>query len=197
MNKTQDKRFKRDYTNKDIISYLKGVHRLINRSPTYRDINKIPGPSPRTIVRRFGKWSKALKLAGMRPHTNQLQRGERTYIRANWKKISDKEIAEKLGVNFSVVRYYRMNYNLWKNRKGTAKSTFRKKALGLYGEACESCGIKFCEWHHIIPKSKNPQDWCILCPTCHATITRKFVKVEKREDIVNKLRPFVQNLYRN
>ena len=63
MNKTQDKRFKRDYTNKDIIDYLEGVHKLIKKSPTYRDINKIPGPSPRTIVRRFGKWSKALKLA--------------------------------------------------------------------------------------------------------------------------------------
>lgn len=197
MNRDRDKRFKKDYSKEDIIAYLRGVYKLFKRSPTYRDLKKIPGPAASTIIRRFGKWSSALKSSGIRPQTRQLIKGERTFIRLNWRKMTDEEIAKRLGINFSVVRYYRMNYNLWKNRKGTAKSTFRKKALNLYGEACESCGIKFCEWHHIIPKSKNPQDWCVLCPTCHATITRKYVTVKSREDIVNKLRPFVHNLHRD
>lgn len=197
MNRSRDKRFRRDYTNEDILSYLKGVHRLIGKAPTFRDVVKIPGPSPRTIIRRFGKWSEAIKKAGMRPYTMQLKRGEKSFIRFNWRKMTDKEIAKKLGVGFSVIRYYRMNFNLWKNRKGTAKSTFRKKALKLYGEACECCGIKMCEWHHIISKSKNPKDWVVLCPTCHAVITRKLIDVESRRDIDTKLKPFVQSLYKD
>ena len=109
--------------------------------------------------------------------------------------MTDKDIAKKLGIGFSVVRYYRMNFNMWKNRKGTAKATFRKHALKLYGDACESCGIKICEWHHIISKSKDPSDWCILCPTCHAVITKELVKLNNREDIKGALLPFVKKLY--
>lgn len=195
--RTKDKRFKKDYSRKDIISYLKGVYKLIGKSPTFRDIINIPGPSPRTIVRRFGKWSIAIKQAGLRPHTFQLKRGERSFIRTNWKKLTDKEIADKLGVSYTVIRYYRMNYNLWKNRKLTARSTFRKEALRVYGNKCECCGIKLCEWHHIVPKSNNAEDWCILCPTCHAVITRKLVQVKNRNDITTKLKPLVENIYKD
>ena len=195
MSRKRDKRFTRDYTNGDIIAYLKGVYKAIGKAPTFRDVNKFPGPSPRTIVRRFGYWNTALIKAGIRPVLKQLIKGERTFIRTNWRKMTDKQIAKKLGVNFSVIRYYRMNYNLWKNRKGTAKSTFRKKALRLYGDSCECCGVKMCEWHHIVPRSNNPKDWCILCPTCHAIITRRLVKIRSRFDIEAELVPFVKKLY--
>ncbi len=195
MNKALNKRFKRDYSNNDIITYLKGVNKLIKKAPTFRDIVKIPGPSPRTIVRRFGKWSDALKLAGIRPHTNQLVFKEKMFINSNWKKKTDKEIAKILGVSYTVIRYYRMNYKLWKNRKGTAKSTFRKKALELYGKTCECCGIKMCEWHHLVPGSKDPKDWIILCPTCHSVVTRKLVEIHSRSDIKTKLFPFIKDLY--
>lgn len=195
MSRTRDKRFKKDYSRNDIIAYLQGVYKILSKSPTYRDLRKIPGPAASTIIRRFGTWSSALKRAGIRPQTQQLIKGERTFIRLNWRRMTDKEIAKTLGVTDEVIKYYRMNLNLWKNRKGTAKSTFRKRALKLYGDACESCGVKFCEWHHIVPKSIDPKDWCILCPTCHAVITRRFIRLEKRSDVNAKLAPFVKKLY--
>lgn len=113
----------------------------------------------------------------------------------NWRKMTDKKIANKLGVTETVIKYYRMNYNLWKNRKGTAKSTYRKEALRLYGKQCEVCGIDICEWHHIIPKSTKSDEWCILCPVCHAAITRKLVTVNNREELKTKLLPFMKKAY--
>lgn len=195
MNKTKDKRYKKDYSKKDIIDYLKGIFKILKKSPTYRDLNNFPGPSPRTIVRRFGYWSKALKKAGIRPHTYQLIKGEPSFIRQNLRKMTDQEIAKKLGVKSYVIRYYRMNFNLWKNRKGTAKSTFRNKAFKLYGNTCEVCGLDICEWHHIIPKSTDPKYWCILCPLCHEVITRKLVILKNRRELKTKLLPFIKNVY--
>lgn len=195
MQKTKNKRFKKDYSKNDIINYIKGAYRFLGKSPTFRDLNKIPGPSPRTIVRRFGSWSNALKEAGIRPHTHQLMKGEKSFIRFNWRKMTDKEIAQKLGVTETVIKYYRMNYNLWKNRKGTAKSTYRKEALKIYGKKCEICGINICEWHHIIARSTNPQDWCILCPLCHEVITRKLIIIKTRKELKTKLLPFMRRIY--
>ncbi len=134
-------------------------------------------------------------MAGIRPHTHQLLKGERKFIRANWRIKTDKEIAKTLGVTDTVIKYYRMNYNLWKNRKGTAKSTYRKHAMKLYGEKCEICKLEICEWHHIIPRSTKPEDWCILCSLCHAAITRKLVEVRSRDDLKNKLMPFMKEIY--
>ncbi len=109
--------------------------------------------------------------------------------------MSDKQIASKLGVTEVVIKYYRANYNLWKNRKGTARSTYRKKALNLYGDSCEVCGIKICEWHHLVPRSIIPEDWCILCVLCHAAITRGLVIVKNRQDIRTKLLPYMKKVY--
>lgn len=195
--RTKDKRFKKDYSKKDILDYLRGVYKILDKPPTFRDLNKFPGPSPRTVVRRFGFWSKALKEAGIRPQTHQLLKGERSFIRINWRKMTDKEIAKKLKVTETVIKYYRMNYNLWKNRKGTAKSTYRKEALRIYGEKCEICGIKICEWHHIIPKSTKPEDWCILCSLCHEVVTRKLVIVKRRKELKTKLLPYMKHVYSN
>lgn len=84
---------------------------------------------------------------------------------------------------------------LEKNRKGTAKSTYRKEALKIYGKRCEVCGIGICEWHHIVPKSTRSDEWCILCPTCHAVITRKLISINSRNEIKTKLLPFMRKLY--
>lgn len=192
---TKDRRFKKDYTKKDILDYLQGVQRILGKSPSSRDLNKFPGPAPRTIIRRFGYWSKALKEAGIRPQTHQLQTGERSFIRTNWRKMTDKQIAKKLGVTEVVIKYYRMNYNLWKNRKKTARSTYRKEALRLYGEKCEVCGLDICEWHHIVPRSTKQEDWCVLCSLCHAAITRKLVVVNNRQELKSKLLPFMKQVY--
>ena len=190
-----NKRFARNYSNQDIFDYLNGIYKHLGKSPTFRDLRNIPGPSARTIIRRFGYWSTALKLAGIRPHTNQLLKGERSFIRDNWRKMTDKQIAEKLNVSIEVIKYYRANYKLWKNRKLTARSTYRKRALNLYGKACEVCGLEICEWHHIVPKSTEPENWCILCSLCHAVITRKLVNVNSREDLTAKLLPYMKTIY--
>ena len=195
MNRTKKQKFKKDYSDRDILNYLQGVYKILGRSPTSRDLNNFPGPATRTIIRRFGSWSKALKKLNIRPHTHQLKTGERSFIRYNWRKMTDKEIAKKLGVTETVIKYYRGNYNLWKNRKGTARSTYRKEALKLYGEKCEICGIGICEWHHIIPKSTKIDDWCILCPTCHSAITRKLIIVNRRKDLKDKLSPYMKSIY--
>ncbi|HUD05029.1 MAG TPA: hypothetical protein VMR59_03510 [Patescibacteria group bacterium] len=113
----------------------------------------------------------------------------------HWRKMTDRKIANELGVTETVIKYYRMNYNLWKNRKGTARSTYRKEALRLYGKQCEVCGIDICEWHHIIPKSTKSDEWCILCPVCHAVITRRFVIVNNRHELKTKLLPFMKSVY--
>lgn len=194
-NRTKSKKFKKDYSNNDILNYLKGVEKILGRSPSSRDLNKFPGPAPRTIIRRFGRWSEALKKAGIRPKTNQLLKGERSFIRLNWQRMTDKQIAHKLGVTDTVIKYYRMNYNLWKNRKGTSKATFKKEALKLYGKKCEVCNLKICEWHHIKANSRNPHDWCILCSLCHAAITRKLVTVNNRKELKTNLLPFMKNIY--
>lgn len=194
---TKDKRFKKDYSKKEMIEYLVGVHKILQRSPTSRDLNQFPGPAIRTIIRRFGSWSRALKEAGIRPLTHQLQTGERSFIRTNWRKLTDKQIANQLGVTETVIKYYRMNYNLWKNRKRTSKFTFRREAFKLYGRKCEICGIEICEWHHIIPRSTRPEDWCILCPLGHATITRKLVSLNNRIELKTKLLPIMKLVTQN
>lgn len=195
--RTKRGNFKTPYTKKLIIRYLKAVYDHLGKSPTFRDLNIIPGPSPRTIVRHFGTWAKALKASGIRPQTNQLMKGERSFIRNNWRKLNDKEIAQTLGLTPDIIKYYRMQYNLWKNRKGTSKQKHKSDGMRLYGKNCEVCNIPVTELHHIIPKSKKIDDWSILCPTCHAAITRKLVVVNTREELQTKLAPYMKELYKN
>lgn len=194
--RTNTGKFKTPYTHSIIITYLKSIANITGNSPTYRDLNQIPGPSARTIIRHFGTWTNALKKAKLRPHTNQLMRGDKTYIRRNWRSLTDKQIANKLGISLEVIKYYRMNYNLWKNRKGTSKQKYKKDGMLLYGNNCEICHIPLTELHHIKPKSTKPEDWSILCPTCHSVITRKLITVGSRNDLATKLKPYIMTLYK-
>ena len=188
-------KFKTPYTKKLIIDYLQAVNKDLDNSPTFRDLNTIPGPSPRTIIRHFGTWAKALKAAGIRPQTKQLMRGEKGFIRKNWRKMTDKEIASNLGLTDDIVKYYRMQYNLWKNRKGTSMQKHKADGMRVYGKSCEICNIPITELHHIKPKSTKIEDWSILCPTCHAAITRKLVVVESRKDLETKLKPYIKKMH--
>lgn len=188
-------KFKTPYTKKLIISYLKAVAKLIGKSPTFRDLNTIPGPSSRTVIRYFGKWVNALKKAGLRPQTNQLMKGERSFIRQNWKKMTDEDVAKKIGISESVVKYYRMQFNLWKNRKGTSDQKHKKDGQRVYGKNCEICNISITELHHIKPKSQSIKDWSILCPNCHAVITRRLIEIKNRRELSTKLKPFMKKIY--
>lgn len=189
--------FETPYTKSSIISYLQAVEREIGKVPTYRDLKAIPGPSPRTIVRHFGTWSKAIRSAKMRPYTHMIKHGDRTVIRKNWRAMTDKEIASRLNLTECSVKYYRMQYNLWKNRKGTSKQKHKADSIRRYGHNCEVCNIPIVEHHHIRPKSMEISDWSILCPTCHAVITRKLVIVNSREELQTVLKPYVMQLYQS
>ncbi|MCX6704118.1 MAG: hypothetical protein NTZ07_01605 [Candidatus Woesebacteria bacterium] len=195
--RTKTGKFKTPYTNKLIISYLKAVSKLIDKSPTFRDVHLIPGPSPRTIVRHFGTWSKALKSAGIRPQTNQLMIGEKSFIRKNWRKMTDKQLGKRLGISPEVVKYYRIQYNLWKNRKGTSNQKHKADGMRMYGKNCEICNLPITELHHIKPNSTSIRDWSILCPNCHAVITRHLIEVKNRKELKTKLTPFIRNIYKN
>lgn len=193
--RTKFGKYKSPYTRQLIISYLKTVSTHIGKTPTYRDLKTIPGPSARTIIRHFGFWTKALKATGLRPHTNQLMRGEKTYIRQNWRKMTDKRMAQELGLSLEIIKYYRKQYDLWKNRKGTSKQKHKADGMRLYGKSCEICNIPITELHHIKRHSTKPKDWAILCPTCHAVITRKLVVIKNRRDLRTKLKPYIDKLY--
>ena len=121
-------------------------------------------------------------------------RGERTFIRQNWRKMTDKQISDKLKISPEVVKYYRIQYKLWKNRKGTSNQKHKADGMRMYGKHCEVCNFPITELHHIKPKSTNINDWSILCPNCHSVVTR-MVKIESREELQTKLKPFVKNLY--
>lgn len=190
-------KFKKSYSGQQLIAYIKGVSRVIKKSPTYRDLKTIPGPTASTIIRYFGKWSAALKKADLRPKTYQLIRGERKYIRNNWRQMTDKQIATKLKIPIYVIRYYRLSKKLWKNtrNKRLTKATQKKLAIRIYGNNCEVCHLPITELHHIIPKSKYQENWAVLCPLCHEIISRKIIIIKKRADLFNKLKPFIKQIY--
>lgn len=195
--RTKNGKFNTPYTRSLIIRYLKSIYKIIGKSPTFRDVNTVPGPSSRTIIRHFGTWTKALKASGIRPRANQLMSDEKIFIRQNWKEMTDKKIAEKLGLTSEIIKYYRIQYSLWKNRKGTSDQKHKNDGMKLYGKSCEICNIPITELHHIVPKSTNIDDWAILCPTCHSVITRKLVEVKNRDDLKTKLTPYIKSIYKN
>ncbi len=111
--------------------------------------------------------------------------------------MTDKELAQKLGITDDVVKYYRMQYRLWKNRKGTSDQKHKKDGMRTYGKNCEVCNFPITELHHIIPKSRDIKDWSILCPNCHSAITRRLVEINSRKALKTMLIPFMKNLYKN
>lgn len=145
--KTSRGQFKKAYSKKSIIQYLKGVRHIVGQSPVYRDLKKIPGPSPTTVIRYFGTWSNALRQAGIRPRTHQLMRGERSYIRKNWRKMTDKQVSKSLKTPVSVIRYYRLSKKLWKNtrNKKLTKPTQKRWTIKKYGRLCEICKLPITE----------------------------------------------------
>lgn len=119
------------------------------------------------------------------------------FVRENWKKMLDKEIAKELrkigfkGANQWTVRYRRRKLGIKKYLYGEVKkykAWIRAQALKKYGDKCELCGYGFSlDTHHIIPKNKGGlheiDNLMVLCPNCHALITRKHFILKSRRNI--------------
>ena len=68
------------------------------------------------------------------------------------------------------------------------KAWIRAQAIKKYGDRCELCGYGMTvDTHHIIPKYKGGpheiENLIVICPNCHALITRGKMMLESRADI--------------
>ncbi len=119
------------------------------------------------------------------------------FIRKNYHKMIDKEMVKELkkkgirGVNVWTVRYRRGKLGIKKYLYGEIKkhkAWIRDQAIKKYGDKCELCGYKICvDAHHIIPKYQGGNheidNLIIVCPNCHALITREIITLKNRKDI--------------
>jgi len=119
------------------------------------------------------------------------------FIRKNYKKMIDKEIVKELKkkgfkkANRWVVRYRRRKLGIKKYLYGEIKkhkAWIRLQAIKEYGNKCELCGYKLVvESHHILPRKRGDlheiNNLMVLCPNCHALITRRYLNLKSRKDI--------------
>jgi len=109
----------------------------------------------------------------------------------------DEEIADKLsqkgikGVSTWNVRYRRRKLGIKKYLYGEIKkhkAWVRLQAINKYGNKCELCRYELTvDIHHIKPKSQGGaheiDNLMVVCPNCHALITRKIITIDSRADI--------------
>lgn len=119
------------------------------------------------------------------------------FILKNYTEMLDKEIADSLNkMGYSNitpwnVRYRRRKLGHKKYLHGEIlkhKAWIRAQALEKYGKICELCDYNMIvDTHHIVPKYQGGpheiENLMIICPNCHALITRGYIKLNKREDI--------------
>jgi len=118
-------------------------------------------------------------------------------IQKSCQKMIDKDIVEKLrGMGFRGATRWTVGYRRRKlgNRKYLRgeikkhKAWVRLQAIKKYGNKCELCGYElFIDTHHIISKKEGGaheiSNLMVVCPNCHALITRKYFTLKRREDI--------------
>jgi predicted restriction endonuclease len=119
------------------------------------------------------------------------------FISKNCKKLLDKEIAKALrkrefkGANQWTVRYRRRKLGIKKYLYGDIKkhrAWIRIQAIKKYGTKCELCGYRLVvESHHILSRKRGGlheiNNLMVLCPNCHALITRGYLNLKSRKDI--------------
>jgi hypothetical protein len=119
------------------------------------------------------------------------------FILNNCHKMIDKEIVEKLikrgvvGVTTWNIRYRRRKLGVKKYLYGEVKkhkAWIRAQAVKKYGQRCELCNYSASfDTHHIIPRhiggKHEIENLMIVCPNCHALITRQIIKLKNRKDI--------------
>ena len=119
------------------------------------------------------------------------------FIRENCKKLIDKEIVKELkdkkikGVTEWTVKYRRRKLGIKKYLYGEVqkhKAWIRMQAIKKYGNKCELCGYRLViDSHHILPKNKggahDVSNLMVLCPNCHALISRGYLLIKSRKNI--------------
>ncbi len=119
------------------------------------------------------------------------------FILKNYEEMLDEEIVlelRKLGYKYATrwtVGYRRRKLGNRKYFRGEIlkhKAWIRFQAIKKYGNKCELCGYKMAiDTHHIIPKYKGGvheiNNLMIVCPNCHALITRGHLSLKSRSDI--------------
>ena len=119
------------------------------------------------------------------------------FIRNNHKILIDIEIAKELRkkgfkeANQWLVRYRRRKIGIKKYLYGEIKkhkAWIRMQAIKKYGTKCELCGYGLAvESHHILPRKRGGlheiNNLMVLCPNCHALITKRYLNLKSRKDI--------------
>lgn len=166
-----------------------------NNSTTYKNTKQIYCSAHLARVRRHGypefkkdAYSSLEKL----PHEVI-----DNFIRKNCQMMLDKEIVKelrKMGFKRATcwtVKYRRRKLGIKKYLYGEVKkhkAWIRSQAIKKYGDKCELCGYNISiDTHHITPKNQGGlhkiNNLLIVCPNCHALITRQIITLKNRKDI--------------
>jgi 5-methylcytosine-specific restriction endonuclease McrA len=119
------------------------------------------------------------------------------FITSHCEKMIDEDIVKalrKMGYNDAniwTVKYRRRKLGIKKYLYGEIKkhkAWVRTQAIKRYGKKCELCHYSLTiDTHHIIPKHRGGpheiENLMIICPNCHALITRGVLILKKRTDI--------------
>jgi predicted restriction endonuclease len=132
------------------------------------------------------------------------------FIRKNWRIMIDDEMIselQKMGfkdANSWTVKYRRRRLGLKKYLHGDIlkhKAWVRTQAIKKYGHTCELCDYSLAvETHHIVPKYQGGlheiENLMVLCPNCHALITRGKIAIKSRAEIF-RVRKFMNRKLEN
>lgn len=119
------------------------------------------------------------------------------FIRKNCNTMIDREIVKILkkkgykGSTIWTVKYRRRKLGVKKYLYGEIKkhkAWIRAQAIKKYGNSCELCNYNFTiDTHHVTPKYQGGpheiDNLMIICPNCHALITRGQLKLHNRAGI--------------
>lgn len=166
-----------------------------NKHTTYKKTKQIYCEKHLARIRRHGypEYKKdAYQSLETLPHTYVDK-----FILSNCKKKYDEEIVKILRkkgyqeATVSRIKYRRRKLGIKKYLYGAVqkhKAWIRAQAIKKYGNQCELCKYKLSiDTHHIVPKHAGGvheiDNLMILCPNCHALLTRNIIKLESRKDI--------------
>lgn len=178
-----------------------------NKFTRYRNSKTICCPMHQARIRRHGH-------PGLKTGSHGLEKLPHhivdDFITKNWQNMEDRDIVRKLkrmgfrGATWWTIRYRRRKLGLRKYLSGEIKkhkAWIRAQAIKMHGTKCELCTYQLViDTHHLAPKKKGGKhsvdNLIVLCPNCHALITRNLVTLNSREEIP-KLREKVRNLLNN